>query len=215
MRACIFLLISVFLFGCTTQNSSQDQIFKDLNISYGNAKSFFGNIFVDHFPKKIGESNITFSEGFSPDMGNLELIVYNKFENNKTSSLTKLYKNKAIAIYKSEDTCLLVVNRFATKDSYYKLSSTEKEKKMIEKECYNNLYPVPNFWHSPFTTYETQCKLPKGYELYVLEAKSGKYFNAKYLSDGWFMPLKWKNGYSKGVAISKENNIIIYWLIIW
>ena len=29
------------------------------------------------------------------------------------------------------------------------------------------------------------------------------------------MPLAWKHGYSKGIAINKKEYKIIYWFVIW
>jgi hypothetical protein len=29
------------------------------------------------------------------------------------------------------------------------------------------------------------------------------------------MPKQWQNGYSKGIAISKEKRTVVYWTVIW
>jgi len=117
--------------------------------------------------------------------------------------------------YRANDTCLLVVNRFTSKENWHLKSKYKYVKKnKIDRPCYNNKLPLPNFWDSEYAT-NTETKLPKDFIIYVLNSKSGKYWDEKYLTSGKYMPKLWKSGYSKGVAISKKRNIIIYWFIIW
>lgn len=217
MKLSIFIIFVTILVGCNSNNnkSIENKISSDLNAKYRNAKLFFGKDFVNHFPEKITKDNITFSEGFSPEFGNLELILIDKIVNSNLISLINEFKEKSIAIYDASDSCLLIVNRFATRNNYYNIELSDEDKLRVNSDCYSKNYPVPNFWHNDFTTEATQCKLPSDFNLYVIESKAGKYFDEKKLTDGRFMPEKWKNGYSKGVAISEERNVIIYWLVIW
>ena len=41
------------------------------------------------------------------------------------------------------------------------------------------------------------------------------YINKEYLSKGVCMPKKWRNGYSRGIAIDDTESMVIYWLEIW
>ncbi len=215
-RYIILVLLSICIVGCAfNQNKSVDkQILYELNKKYEKIKEFFGREMVNHFPEKVDSTNITFTEGLSPDLGNLEFISINKI-GDKLPETIKYFQNKAIAIYNANDSCLLIVNRFANRNNYYKIKLSKSDFKLIDLNCYRNKFPVPNFWHNDFTTEKTYCRLPKDFKLYVLEAKSGQFFDKKYLTDGQFMPNEWKNGYSKGVAISKKRNVIIYWVIVW
>lgn len=217
MRYCVLIILLVIHTGCNSNRNKlvNDKILSDLNAKYSEAKAFFGKDFVNHFPKNISKDNITFNEGFSPELGNLELILIDHLVNNSSTSIIAEFKKKSIAIYEANDSCLLIVNRFATRDNYYNIELSAADKLMINNKCSSDHYPVPNFWHNDFTTEKTQCKLPSDFRLFVLEAKSGKYFDEDKLTDGRFMPRKWKNGYSKGVAISQVRNVIIYWLVIW
>jgi hypothetical protein len=170
---------------------------------------------TSHFPVKIDSLNITFTENYSPDLGNLELMVINKAGESQLMSIVNEFKDKAIYSCEASDSCLLVVNWFVSRNNYYKVKHTEDESHLISKDCYLDKQPVPNFWHNKYTTEETDCGLPKDFSIYVTEAKPGEHFDKEYLTDGNFMPANWKNGYSKGVAISEEKQVIIYWLIIW
>ena len=80
MKKCFVLVLIVFVASCSTdQNKSvKDYILKDLNAKYDKAIQFFGKDMVDHFPQKIDSLNITFTENYSPDLGNLEFFVINR-----------------------------------------------------------------------------------------------------------------------------------------
>ena len=214
----VLILIGIgIIAGCSTgqDKSVKEHILNDLNTKYNNAKKFFGKAMVSHFPLKLDSSNITFTENYSPDLGNLELIVINRTEKSQLMSIISEFKDKAIGYYSAGDSCLLVVNRFATCDNYYKAKPYEEELHLINRDCYSNKLPVPNFWHNEFTTETTSCSLPEDFTIYVIEADAGEYFDKKYLTKGDFMPSEWKNGYSKGIALSEKKQVIIFWLIIW
>jgi hypothetical protein len=148
-------------------------------------------------------------------MGSLELMVIDSVKGDTLVLIQKNLEHTCIGKYNSSDSCLLVIDRFLSTSKYYKVENTDYDKRLIERPCYTGLFPVPNFWHNDFTTNETECKLPDDFVLYVIDAKQGKYLKEELLTSGWFMPKQWKNGYSKGLAMSRKRNIIIYWLVIW
>ncbi len=197
------------------QKSSFQVLLKDWNKKYTEKKSFFPPELTNHFPKTLDEKNLTFTDNISPEMGSLELMVIDSINYDTISIIQKKLESICIAKYNSKDSCLLVIDRFLSNSSYYKVENTDYDKRIVERPCYTCLYPVPNFWHNDFTTNETECKLPNDFTLYVLDAKQGKYLKDELLTSGWFMPKQWKNGYSKGVAVSQTRKIIIYWLEIW
>jgi hypothetical protein len=214
----LLICISIFLFfGCgkgSKNKNIEDIILGEMTKKYDHAISFFGKPMTNHFPKRIESKDCSFTDSYSSELGNLELVLQCSAENKYLSDLLKEYEKSAVAKYKATDSCLLVVNRFVNNDRHYKIKPTQNELRVVEKDCYSNQYPIPNFWHNHFTIDSTECKLSEDFNIYVIEAKKGKYFE-QYLSVAWFMPEKWRHGYSKGVAISEENNSIIYWLIIW
>ena len=217
MKNLLICFSAILFFACGIGNkdkSIDDVILDEMNKKYNYAISFFGKPMTDHFPKKIESIDCSFTDSYSSELGNLELVLLCREEKDYLNYLIKEYEKSAIAEYKASDTCLLVVNRFVNSDRHYKIYPTQNELQLLEKDCYSNQNPIPNFWHNIFTSDSTECKLSEDFSIYVIEAKKGKYFE-EYLSDAWFMPEKWKHGYSKGVAISEENSAVIYWLIIW
>lgn len=216
MRLLIVLFMLVTTIGCTFNQNNftpQEKLLYDLNNKYDSIREFFEDKMINHFPRTIDSNTISFTESLSPDFGDIELI-YTAKTTDLSLELKKIGRSP-IAIYNADDTCLLIVNKYATSANYYKLKSPDNESNIKSLGCYKDKYPVPNFWHNDYTVEDTQCKLPDDFKLYVLEANAGIYLNKKYLTDGKFMPDNWKNGYSKGVAISEKRKVIIYWVIIW
>lgn len=204
--------------GCSgnKQNKTVEELILDeLNKKYNTSLNFFGKAMVDHFPKKIKNEKSSFTDSFSPELGNLELVLLDSVETDNLPEIVKEYNDKAVTKYYASDTCLLIVNRFVSQNNHYKVVPSGKDLKLIDLECYKGKLPIPNFWHNDYTTDDTECKLPKDFSLYVLETKAGKFVVDSLLTDGRFMPERWKNGYSKGVAISEKRRVIIYWLVIW
>ncbi len=213
----VIMAYYIFIVSCTNaqiQNKNHDMnsIIGEINKEYVKTKSFFNESYVKHFPQELDSSYIAYTDCVSPEVGELKLILTYKLVNN---NLINIFANKAIATYHPMDSCLLVVNRFATKDNFYNVKVSNEEKHLINRSCYGSLFPIPNFWDNKFSTDQTLCKLSKDFVIYVLDSKAGKYLEDKLLTDGRFMPNKWKNGISKGVAINEKEKIIIYWMIVW
>lgn len=214
-----YSFLVIILIGCANKRpdhkTADSKAAKDINEKYVKTKAFFENSMVNHFPNHLNEDYVTFSESLSPEFGNLDFILINRIKDEQFLKLKAESKAKSIGIYNAGDSCLLVVNRFVNSDNFYKINSTSFDLKLINRDCYNKLYPVPNFWHNDFTTDSTDCKLPIDFDIYVLDANMGRFLKEKYPTEGSFMPETWRNGFSKGIAISEKRKIIIYWLVIW
>jgi hypothetical protein len=216
MRSLIVHLILILIIGsdCKIINSQDSNalMIKQLDKDYQERKSFFRKELINHFPKKLDTTYITFTDCESPDIGTLTLRLtiryYDKTRINKII-------NKSIAHYASNDSCLLIVNRFATIDRFYKLQPSEEEKEIIDKDCYKDKLPIPNFWDSQIISETTYTKLPEDFIIYVLDAKRGEFMHTDFLTDGKSMPPDWKNGYTKGISVSEKRQIVIYWVDIW
>lgn len=219
-RIILFTVFSLLIVSCNVKNDNEkDKKGKNiytrlqkLNDKYLSSKSFYKDNFVNHFPKKLDSNYITYTECVSPEGGLMRLDLICKLG----KSGYDIFRDSSKAIYLPGDTCLLIANRFANNKNYsYNILLSHEDSLKISRVCYQNELPVPNFWSNDYTTDSTDCKLPKDFEIFVLDAKPGKFLDDKYLTDGRYMPKEWKNGYSRGVAISKKRDVIIYWLIIW
>jgi hypothetical protein len=215
-RTLIILFIIFSVLSCTSQvkDSKYKRKLETANIEYQALLATFEKEYLDHFPKRLDAMPFTY---FHMETGiyenNIGLIVQLPLTIDNLDSIV----SHAIARYSPDDTFLLIVNRFRNKTNWFKSSLTlsNQERSKINRLCYSDKLPIPNFWRNDLISDVTDCKLPKDFDIYVFEAKSGKFIEKENLTKGIYMPENWKNGFSRGVAISTKRNIIIYWFIAW
>ena len=210
------LLIILCCGSCSPQDTNNSKAIIKANKEYVLAKSYFKNNFLEHFPDSIKKLPTQLIVDTNAISDHPRIILYDWRNSDVIDSLTNIYSSQAIKVYDAEDTCLLVVNRFTNENNWHlrnKYKYVDNGK--ISRNCYSDKLPIPNFWDSPYVAHDTEMRLPKDFKVYVLEAKSGKYWDDKHLTTGKYMPEGWKNGYSKGVAISKDKKVAVYWFIIW
>lgn len=211
----LLLLILVFFcvlnISCTAQESN-----KHNRTFYEEEKENFGTRITSHFPNVLTDST-RIKRNERTEFNDISFFLYEYSVSNEQldSALALLDIYKPIAAYKSSDTCLLIVHRFETKEMYEQDIAPEiTDSSLINRDCYTNLLPIPNFIDGGGSI-ETSCGLDSSFTIYVLEAKQEKPFPQYDLKPFNQMPSKWSNGYSRGIAISKENKIVIYWSIVW
>jgi len=212
----IYIVVLSLVFFCSCSNQNKDKFwFLQKDQDYSRVKVIF-NDYIDFFPQNTSNI-ICVNDTWSLDKSDEYNVkaVFRFLDGSMQDTLIKIEKS-AIAKYTSNQKCLLVLNRFATHTNYGYPKEHEINKHLINLDCYNDLYPIPNFSNfSEYQSNETLCKLKSDFTIYVLDAQSGKFLDDDLLTDGKYMPEKWRNGYSKGVAISEEKGVIIYWVIIW
>lgn len=57
--------------------------------------------------------------------------------------------------------------------------------------------------------------IPSDLQVYVVQAEAGDFWK---VSCGEYRPnslKEWEHGYSKGIAVSKKDDLIVYWVMIW
>jgi len=208
----LFIAIAV-LTGCSSHNHDNFW-FLEKDHNYNRVKEIFRE-YVDYFPER--ESANCINETWSLDPSNeYNLKIAFSFSNDIFNKIKDTLKAESIAEYLPNEDCLLILNRFTTNSNYGYINENEIDLNLIDLQCYENKYPIPNFSNfSKYQTEKTDCKLKTDFTIYVLESRTGIFLDDKNLPESKFMPEKWEHGYSKGVAISEEREIIIYWIIIW
>lgn len=212
----LWIVLLYLAFSCNVNKEEEEKNdsanFEKIYVAYQQYKSFFDSSFIDHFPQKINGKQVTLIVDTNALSDHPRLMVYTKIMELSLDTLLE----RVVASYQADDSCLLVVNRFTVRENWHLRSKHNYvDKSLISKECYKDKYPIPNFWDSDYVTLDTETRLPKDFTIYVLEAKSGEFWDENHRTNGRYMPEEWKNGYSKGVAISEKRNTIIYWFIIW
>lgn len=218
----VFMVCTLF-----TQCISQESDLKKVNNEYKNIHlARFDRDFVSQFPNTITSSLNTMISAENTVRGFIGIILYEyQMDIDSLKNIETEIKRKAIQQYNSSDKCLLVINRFDTDESYkYPENIVLPDSISINKTCYKDLLPIPKFFRytneisNPIKedgvdNPESETMLPVGFNIYVLEAKSGNYFDKYDLIPNRQMPDGWKNGYSKGVAISQKHRCVIYWSV--
>lgn len=164
-------------------------------------KSFDSEL-VSHFPKKI-PNNWSSSTFGSPKYINeysrtaelslsIQLTSKEKFE-----SLKIQLKKEAKNINNSADSCLLIVD-------------SKENQNLTNCDSY---YPIPQ--KTIYNFEGDKWKRQENCEIVLLDYQSGLFFENEYLTSKEYLPKDWENGYSKGYAFDNNEQIIMYWLIIW
>ncbi|ELV7526240.1 hypothetical protein [Flavobacterium psychrophilum] len=208
----LLLNLSFLIYSCNGQ--SIDTRNKE---KYKKYKNEFNSKLTNHFPLNLTAypNNIINSKNISKNTVGFILYEYER-DIVKIDSVIKSIQSESIAKYNSKDLCLLIVNRFETFETLENMEEvviTDSTK--INQDCYKKLYPIPNFIDYEYPNKSNDLKLDGNFDIYVIEAKSGNHFKEFDLLPNPQMPPQWQNGYSKGIAISKEKKTIIYWGIIW
>jgi len=84
-------------------------------------------------------------------------------------------------------------------------------------DCINKNPPVPNYvlWLDPDETMFDYEDIKNDLTYYIIESKSGKYLPDSLLTKN-APPYDYVfNGFSRGYAVSKKANLLVYWLLIW
>lgn len=215
MKKLILLLcfFQMFIHGCDNKNF----LIENNNKKLKEYKADFELSLIDQFPDKISYSNVNIVSNTNRKKNDIGLLLYEYDVNyHDIKNIRKKYEKKAIAKYKSKDSCFLVVNRFETDETYAKFQIVNGLDSLdVNKKYANELYPIPNFISSNYSKNKNGLKLNDNFEIYVLDSKAGNFFKNYDLKPSPQMPEEWKNGYSKGVAFSNNEKTIIYWSIIW
>ena len=213
MKKNSFLLILLLVTSCINNKSINSKA----EIRYKETKSEFNKILTNHFPDNFSSESRRTSHTVNLDKNNIYIMLCEYDVDIK--QIIKIKKNllkNNFPFYNPNDSCLLIINRFETLRTYETLEIvTEIDTNKLEKECYKTLKPIPNFIGVDKSISKSDLKLNNSYTIFVIESKPGKYFSEYDLKPCPQMPKKWKNGFSKGIAISEKENTVIYWANVW
>jgi len=209
MRILIYFSIVLMLFGCTKPK-------KDYSVCYESIGEQFDFLKYNHFPETLAKVKFRFNL-FPPELTkenrSCGAFLATQISNEDLQKLEESIKDSTIVEYKPSDRCILEVNF---------LKGPKAGKVFLEhynKQCEDQYIPIPNFKNLlrgiPMIEFSEQGSLSDNFSINVLGAKQGAFIAYENLTEGIGLPGKWKNGYTKGVAINKKNNIVIYWFEVW
>jgi len=220
MRNLIILPLVVIVLTAGCQNID---IKKQIQERYKQSVQFFEKDLVSHFPPELPDScgySTTVPKKDSLKMfgfGVDRLFMFYSFSQYK--NISTHFKSLPSNIYSANDSSLLLIFSYCDVieidgRTYRNQEPPERQALAKHNVTVASSLPVPLFEIDEYKG-NTMSGLPVDFNIYVLGAKPGKYIDDKYLQECDCLPEKWKHGYSKGVAMSDERKVIIYWVIVW
>lgn len=204
----LFFIISILLFMNCANTSNNN------TVDFSKISKDFNDSLLIHFPKKIKgeyfiESTAPSGVRYSNRCG-VTLVV--KQDSTYIQNLIKNISNSSV-IVNSEDKKLIFVNRFWSEGGGAVFM--EYYKKVNKISSYTIIPNFDKILRSNRTIEFTSSGNLKGYDVYIIESKKGKFLEQNNLSFGYGLPDEWKNGLTRGIAINKNKGVLIYWLEIW
>lgn len=202
----VFILIACDKKSGKNQNNSYsavEHMLENQNRKYSTNLSKFDTSLTQHFPESLDTTNLQVLSGsfVGVDMDYLE--VTNKIND---KSISQKFNLNSIDSYAGDDICILAFHHF---DSWKEYPETKFEQCLIGR-CL-----IPDFRGNKYRDLGTESRLPKDFIIYVLDSQSDNNMPDSLIVGYNDLLEKWKKGYSRGVAISEEKMVIIYWVITW
>lgn len=212
---CIILCATNLINGCTIKSSEFMRYKETVNNFYK-----VRNV-TDHIPNDSRNIKNMFCYSLSHEVNFSEFYITISAQADDIERV-KSMKYREIEYYKSNK--YFQINIDLIRDSLNLYSTNVKE--------VDNMIPIGNFEQYDFGLGEysdsiyskidssfhkaNKNNVPIDLKVYVIEAVPGDYFVSNTLKTKRYSKLGiWKNGYSRGVAISEKEKSITYWLIIW
>lgn len=170
--------------------------------------------FTSHFlkPERISGryfTKISHTSEYKPSKFVLTLkMAQSEFDSIKTMLDSAHYQR-----YSSNDSIPLIVNRPATPDNWIDMSDRRHE--VSTQKYKGEKPPIINFYDHKEYDSNSSTNLPDDYLVYVIEAEKGVHWDDKHHEENWFMPEEWKDGFSRGIALNDNSNIVIFWVVVW
>ena len=220
----LFFLAIISGLSCNTSRSGANQILTTQRKVFA-VESNLTNL-LDHFPEKIDDNVILLKVSppscpptydCSAQFGDIVLNIRKSFY---PEEYRDMLKSKYIfKTHYSADN--IILNFYEFKDSLFQITKCNR--------YYSNKYPFPYFENYDFGL---GCKTDKKYingieyfnytytipadlEVYVTNAKIGNFWKEDCNEKRPTTLDVWKNGFSKGFAISQENDMILFWAMVW
>lgn len=211
----IVLFATIFISGCTIKSSEFTRYQEGVDTFYK-----VHNV-TDHIPNDSQNTKNMFFYSLSHEVNFSEFYITVSAQIDDINLLESM-KYHEVGYYKSKN--YFQINIDLIRDSLNLCSADIKE--------IDNMIPIGNFEQYDFGLGEysdsiyskidssfhkvNKNSVPEDLKVYVIEAVPGDYFVSNILKTKRYSKLGiWKNGYSRGVAISEKEKSITYWLVIW
>lgn len=166
-------------------------------------------LFPDLNVAKSSEISVGFLAGYE-FLGYISANILYEYNDEKSFAKTLIdIEENAIAIYSSNDTCLMSVFNF---------------EKGVVYDCEEGRCPVHNEYVSPYILTadpDRNKKLSNTVQYYVLDCREGWYIKDDSLKGvvgnrtEYLRSRTYQHGFSTGAVVDTENLKIVYWVFVW
>jgi len=216
----LFVLVIFITISCSNNTAFYKQAMTDFNVSLDTMYNVSG--LLVHFPKK--QQNASY--GFVSPPCNLakrgQVFHYDLLELNEIDKIITKFSFIDSIKYGS--------------DSVFVLRNTELKNEQLYNQLYNldtiliyNQLPIPlfDFFDKGGNTldyidttenpplYIYRSIMPKDLVVYIIDSKAGNFWKNPNTELRPQILGKWKYGYSKGIAVSRKEKLICYWVMVW
>ena len=205
----IYLLIVGLLTQCNIDRTESNDYKKSMSI----AKSKFADSLTSHFPDSVlGTFRlITIAPSKCVENGRCGIDLIIQLNDSIEADLEERINSMGL-VKTSFDNCNLIVNPVSESSDCDKFLDSL----LVNCSSFNSI--LPNF---PKVLNSSKLLIPQEYvdignfDVYVQEAVAGSFLNEENLTVGCGLPSEWRNGFSKGFAIDRENRKVLFWLEMW
>jgi len=219
----VFLISLLALF--FTPSCNFDDSSNRIQTEYSQSLMFFDENLVNAFPGTLPQYAAFSTNVLNPKelinncFGESILYMWTQLDEKTMDEYLVSFSSRNMNGYNTNDSSLLLIFSYCDEiESDGKISSgwesVERQKLAKYNKSIPTASPIPYFDIDEFSG-ENWSGLSNDFKLYILGAESGTFINEKYLEECECLPDKWKHGYSKGIAISEERWVAIYWIVVW
>lgn len=224
----ILVILLTIVSGCSTNNSyyltQANNLLTEQRIMFGKETS--KNNLLSHFPNRINSDSVSFHSSppscpptfkCSKQFGEIYFIVDTPDYQEELSNL----QSGNIAYKTSYTNNNIIVNLSELKRDIFPVAKCNK--------WFANKYPIPYFESFNFglgkreekkivdgeTHYNYTYSIPSDLQVCVIAAEAGDFWKENCNEKRPESLKEWKHGYSRGIATSEKEKIIVYWTMVW
>lgn len=219
LLAIISLLCIVF--------SCQNSQFNDL---YKKSIQYYPKHLIEHFPNEI-DDNSTYFTSIKFDLEHTDtchgfqlhdFMLVKQFNADEFNIEFNKILNDSLLVFSSNDTNQVLIGVIIQYDKYKIIhvigyEEGDESRKILARNMKNSDgLPLPIF-NIDNLNGNTSTRLSEDFTIYIIDCMPGKILELGHnsIKNTDILPSKWRNGYSRGYAVSKKRKIVIYWVIAW
>ena len=207
-----YILLLIMIISCNKKITNQN---------YNESLLYFQNKnkkLVSHFPIKknlLSKYSVSVDTSAYFNTESLNITITNAKE-----EIERIKKENKYNLYKITDPCIVAVNDFIKEDNFPFIDDDPQNNNYhttYSENCRNKNYKIiPNFWGAIYgKDSKIKNNLSSNFKYIILDSNTEIIYSDKIRQDISYMPAFINHGYSKGIAFNEDENIIIYWVVLW